>query len=747
MSIHESSLENYNSYFISPVVGVSNGILTIKIKDEIKKIPIIIAGELHGTVERLEDTLLTDNNVVSILDIFEKYVLYNHTSNSKIVFHLESSYVKALYLSQYYEHIDAHKYNTRIIDKLNEFNEIWNSQRDIIVNILSQEDYEAIESNAAKIHAYDAYPDFRYQLDALLNPTIEIINQTINILNRYKQIKDAQNVLRKIKYIFNNIECIYSYIINTHNTFINHMIEHYSQYYDYDYDVDIELEGMFAPDNSNKRMGFLSQVNLIYAGGWLKPLFKHYKISDIKTHLQLVDTITSIIDNVNIYNIDYRDLIIDTLKLNATDYKIDEGYLNSVYDSIVQLQQLTYLDDSDNSSHTIPNPIYILVNKLDDITKDIFKSTFISCILRIDSNANKLDKKRYSTLYYWILDLYSLMQFVYMVNTDPPSILFMTVGFLHKCLHESFLKQYYGDKVTFNTNINNDNCNSYQSLVNNILNLELTCKDFSPHFNKDLLKLNTKYTNDNKFYLDYTLNYSHEKYLLYSNYRNSLISYDFLTEYIVDQNKSNDERETAFKYDIIDNFKEAVSIGSLASYKDEHKNAIIEYIKHKSYLFRDDGPADEKSLTVGGGISVQDPLLYQIQANFAKYYMHVCGFDDPVKLMNGIKMHMYLLNLARSKLIENTSSIVPKSAIGLPVPRAESWQMTNTVPMVPAYGGGALYIVKILLISATVVALILLLCGALAAHISVPPRCNQWLDSRVISVPTPYLASDGMCEN
>lgn len=109
----------------------------------------------------------------------------------------------------------------------------------------------------------------------------------------------------------------------------------------------------------------------------------------------------------------------------------------------------------------------------------------------------------------------------------------------------------------------------------------------------------------------------------------------------------------------------------------------------------------------------------------------------------------YLFIMMCSEDIENRRSYAPKSAIGLPVPRTEAWQMPNAASMVPAYGGGALYIIKILLISATVVALILLLCGALAAQISAPVsmRRYQWLDSRVISPPTPYFAWDTLPEN
>ena len=118
--------------------------------------------------------------------------------------------------------------------------------------------------------------------------------------------------------------------------------------------------------------------------------------------------------------------------------------------------------------------------------------------------------------------------------------------------------------------------------------------------------------------------------------------------------------------------------------------------------------------------------------------MKTCGFNNPVEMINYTKVYLLMMNIAELVNSKKVSINTRSSAVGLPIKSApdslEPWQRPNESSMVPVQGGTALYIIKILLISATVIALILLLCGILADQIATGRQSTQYTDHSYQSI-------------
>ena len=795
-----------NSFHITPVLETDNIVITT---DKGKPIPVILIGEKHN-FDRTNLTII--ENTHSILSIIEKYILYNITNkDARVVLHYESNHLSDMNIYNYIKKL--HKFNNIIYNRLI----VFTVKLIDILKQLQDYCRKAIKRNNdhSKIDDIKQYPDKLTEVIKIVQKFPENINKYINSI-RIAELEDyfeghtsfdkqdySKDIKEEIKTIIDtrlepllheiaqNIDTIHTYVDQASYLLNNHVFKYYNECVDYltnedknsdDEDKNSDDEDMgSANEDKNSDDGdmgsddlelyniseeeiisrylkehnyaFMSKLNLIYAGGWLKSQFKDnkskyipYKTDKFKNHLKLVGTVSSIVDNVEIYNIDYRhsiicnlyDTVITLKELHDNDY---DTYSKKVFDAVLNLKTIKYsngivnnidkyfirkdIDKLDNSSIIndikeqinsctlqIDNPISVIYNKLcekDTTFSTRFVDIFSKCIKEYNTSTNIYNhfKKHnrdtravccMTIVFYWILDLYSLLQFIYLSLDKPPTMFITVLGEMHRMFQSLFLKYWYDT---------------------NYVKYQYDKKVYYPQFIlTELLQLNAPPKEENIItYLQASLSNFKTRTLDCGTFRNSLNSYDFFTDYLEEMNNIDKliiDRQRGFKLDIVGNFKNIIGNDvTLNTYSQEKKDALFKYLETTTDMFD-----DEKSVV--GGSSKQDDLLYRLQADFAKYTMHICGYDDPVKFMMAINRFLNILNKVQKK---NEQLTAPKvSAIGYPIsPESRVIKKFRIDPSLDShkdslYGGGISFILRVLLISATLVALILLLCWMLVAN-------------------------------
>lgn len=784
--------ENTDVYHINGVVGISNGILDIKKNGTIRKVPIILVGDnrYRAFDDKRIGTHYDEPISVSILNIIEKYVLYNINKPSRSILHLQvDPFIETQVMHELYENINEPISNnitsikTNIDSLTRDLKHQWTANHESIINTIRYFKLQLMPDEDLK---QDLIPDVdikQIDVDSFIDYLVLDITRCIDNLEN-STFFDISNLdcggafERNVGYleainlqitdcdtIINGLSKINGYF---HIKQLLRMVSTIRAKYislleacDFYKEISTRVKNRYASlplDTAASKL-----LELIYTGGYLKPLFRSnnifYGSSKIKCHLQLVETLTSVIDNVEIYNIDYCTIIIKALGLlsgvsSSQDWTAWSGNrISAQFDKIVNSAYLV------TDTQPMRNPIHFLYIKLSEPERIAFKKTFISSILKTG-----YIKSDYSTSKaYWIVDLYSLLQFVYMVNSEnSPSILFCIFDFIHKTLHYNFLKEYYGADIKF-LDISKDSPYSsdkikeikvsyaYDAFHKN----EMISADVAQYIHKQLLDINN--LND-QFNLDYTLSAAVYNQLSRKTYESFLSSYQFITTYPKQylrfykcygytESCRLDKRNQLFTLDIMNNFNPLLSndiqIKSFNAYQynTKQQDAVLNCIKNLSYLFDDLPPnenKDDEKLVVGGAGKYQDELLYKIQTDFANYHMKTCGFNNPVEMINYTKVYLLMMNIAELVNSKKVSINTRSSVVGLPIKSApdslEPWQRPNESSMVPVQGGTALYIIKILLISATVIALILLLCGILANQIATGRQSTQYTDHSYQSI-------------
>jgi hypothetical protein len=685
-------------FHISPVKEINNGV--IKTGDG-KQVPIILIGEHHDvTREKINEYM----NTHSLLDIIEKYVLYNLTNrDARIVIHIESSFVKSIDIEDYFQ-----KNYDSLSDIKKNLNDVYMSYKELNMSF----DY---------LKPYINMQDMYTILDTI-SYNIDIINNDINkyevLFTRYENINNIKSAFTRLTLLLEKMlnevsESIYDKLESR----LSKQIRHLSRIVD-DYGYITNLvkniaKNIYSDEYSSKqRFNLLSQLNLIYAGGWLKSAFKESSAylphKDISYHLQLVGTITSITDNVEIYNIDYRTIIIDNLKskLDILTFEHSYKHYEDVYDLVINKKILTYYDSNDNI-HTIDNPINKIYDKLNIAT---FKEKFITSIIDIDKTRSKsIDGYRID--YYWILDLCSVLQFIKMCMHDTPPSMFITIlGNHHRKLQYHFLRTWYDNNYVDYSLETDKNIEEYKLRDSAYLTNCISTYLFTVNAASGI-----------DVYLNNTLEYGSNTRVEYRTYEKSLNSYEFFIDYPMRFTKNETIHGDNFILDIVNNFSNIFdSKTTLQSYNQEQKTALLQYFENTTSLFTATTSlfnATTSQKIVGGG-SKQDDILYQIQADFAKYYMHICGYDDPIKLITATKRVLSDIDKIQTLLANPVMSKV--SAIGYPTSfESRVIKKSRIDPSLDShkdslYGGGLYFILRVLLISATLVALILLLCWMFA---------------------------------
>ena len=772
-----------STFHISPVLGIKNSRIIVKKENGFRYVPIILIGERH-------DFKPSDNNMYkntfSILDIIEKYVLYNirERKYTRIIMHYEASMIKNINIDQYFNPNNGHYLVNR-----NDLVHRAHSIMEILINVLTSFKYipngedDNIQKNAwYKIDKISSLILSELKYDDNINKCEDLIVRSELVNRIYKHIslldREISAYLRKyhnIRYndIYDSVRCI----IDKLNSVLKEL------------DKPL-IENNKANDYYSKYMGpnlndasFMSQLNLIYAGGWLKPQFKLNKSTYLpfadmfKCHLKLVQTVTSITDKVEIYNIDYRTIIINNIQeeLVKLKYSHTVNHYGQVYDLVINQITLKYLDAT-GIEKTIDNPIVKLYDELRKMDNYIciidnksldykysFKKIFVESL--IDNNVAGYIPESLVVTYFWILDLYSMLQLIYMSKQNSlPSMFISVLGDTHRTFQELFLKKWYD--IDIRDDKYNNYILSYKTDGVDIVDTK-DLPNLSHCIYRDVIFENSGdniLTNDggktNYEYLSKTLYYTSRNIVDYRDFKDSLNSYDFFKTYPYDIFRSDEDRSNCFILDIVDNYGKTCGINSLDTYDNDNqqKNNLFKYFESTTDLFKDndhnlqenDRNLQDQKLTVGGYSSNQGDLLYKIQANFAKYYMDVSGYDDPVKLMVAIKFHLLAIGIGQNYIepIQHTSDIANSININLPknityaserregepikimtskqdIPKltvldTPEGLITNPMAAAAAGGGTFAHAFRVLLISALIVVLILLLCRVMGSKSNYP---------------------------